>query len=163
MHLTLISLFENIFFWHFVSESEDTALISLVQGYIQGILNRCADLTPHQRIVVRDVIDLFINQTRTDTAGAAAAATRNAYNGVLDRTSWLYFGGFCTIFTVIATVGTIKRYSTDWRSIIAENITLVTFLGLYEWMFFSTIVLRYLSISMPELDRMVVDEIQSQC
>jgi len=36
-------------------------------------------------------------------------------------------------------------------------------LGIYEWMFFSTIVLKYQAISMQELDRMVVDEFMAQC
>lgn len=163
MHLTLISLFETLFFWKFVSASEDTALISLVQGYIQGVLNSCANLTQEQRVVVRDVFDLFINQAKADAAGAAAATSRSAVNYLLFRNSWLYFGGILTIFTGITTLGVVKGYKTDWQALVTENLTLVTFLGLYEWMFFSTVVMRYLAISMPELDRMVVDEFQQQC
>ena len=163
MHLALISLFETIFFWHFISVSEDTALISLVQGYTQGVLTNCNHLTQNQSSLVRDIFDLFINQTLVDAAGAAAATTRSKFNAILIRTSWLYFGGLLTLFSVIAALGIFKRYKTDCPAIIGENLTLVTFLGLYEWMFFSTIVLRYQAISMQELDSMVVDEFQQQC
>jgi hypothetical protein len=162
-HLTLISVFETLFFWTFVSTSEDTALITLVQGYTQGVLNGCANLTQGERVVVRDLFDLFINQTLADAAGAAATAARQEYNAALIRNSWLYFGGILSVFTGIATLGATKGYKTDWRILVAENLALVTFLGLYEWMFFSTIVMRYRAISMPELDRMVVDEFQRQC
>jgi len=158
MHLTLISLFENLFFWHFVSKSEDAALVSLVQAYTQGALQRCGSLTEQQRAIARDVFDLIFNQTRVDAAGVTAAGLRGTYNGILLQNSWLYFGGFLALFTGIAT----RHYKSDWPVIIGENITMVTLLGLYEWMFFSTVVLRYQSISMAELDRMVVDEFQ-QC
>jgi len=163
IHLTLISLFETLFFWSFISKSEDTALISLIQGYTQDVLNSCANLTQEQRIVVRDVLDLFINQTKADAAAVTATTGRSAVNYLLFRNSWLYFGSILTIFTGVAVIGLVKDYKTDWRTLIAENLTLVTFLGLYEWMFFSTVVLRYQAISMPELDRMVVDEFQEQC
>jgi len=163
MHLALISLFETIFFWHFISVSEDTALVSLVQGYTQGVLNSCGQLTRNQSILAREIFDIFINQTNADAAGSVSASARSAANAVLIRNSWIYFGGVLTIFIAIATLGGVQHYRTEWPLIIGENLTLVSFLGLYEWMFFSTIILRYQAISMPELDRMVVDEFQLQC
>ena len=163
LHLTLISLFETIFFWQFVSKTEDTALVKLVNSYTQGILNKCGNLTGQQRGVARDFVDLFINQTQTDAAGFAALTGRNAYNGILLRTSWMYFGIITALFMSLTAIGQCNRIKTHWRALIAENIALVSLLGLYEWMFFSTIVLNYQAISMPELDRMVVDEFMTQC
>ena len=163
LHLTLIGLFETLFFWHFVSESEDSALIKLVDNYAQGVLGSCASLTDQQRVAVRNFTALFINQTQSDAAGAVALSARNIYNGILLRKSWLYFGAIMTLFMSLTAVGHCKRYKTNWRSLITENIALVGILGLYEWMFFSTIVLKYQAISMPELDRMVVDEFMAQC
>jgi len=162
-HLTLISLFETLFFWHFISASEDNALVSLVQTYTQDVLNNCANLTSQQRVIIREVVDLFINQTTADEIGATALTRRGAFNDTLFRNSWLYFGGLLFLFTALAAAGHSKRYKTEWRALITENITLVTLLGLYEWMFFSTVILRYQAISMPELDRMVIDEFQMQC
>jgi hypothetical protein len=162
-HLTLISLFETIFFWQFISKSEDSALILLVNHYAKTTLNNCADMSPSQRQITTDFLNLFLNQTQVDAAGAAAAATRAAYNGILIRNSWLYFGGLAVLFAILAALSLQKDYTIHWRSLLAENLALVTFLGLYEWMFFSTIVLQYQAISVPELDRMVVDEIMSAC
>jgi hypothetical protein len=163
MHLTLISLFETLFFWAFVSKSEDTALTSLIQGYAQGALNNCANLTQDQRLITREIFDLFINQAQVDATGAAAAASRGAFNYNLIQNSWLYFGGILSTFTGVTIFGIVKGYKTDWRTLVTENLALVTLLGLYEWMFFNTIVMKYQAISMPELDRMVVDEFQQQC
>ena len=162
-HLTLISLFETLFFWQFISKSEDGALIGLVNHYAKTTLNGCRALTPRQRQLVTDFLDLFINQTRVDTAGALAAASRAAYNNILVRNSWLYFGGFMITFAGLGAWGQLRGYGIKWRSLLLENLALVTFLGFYEWMFFSTVVLQYQAISVPELDRMVVDEIVLAC
>ena len=162
-HLTLISLFETIFFWQFVSKSEDAALILLVNQYAASTLHSCKTMSPSQRQVTTDFINLFLNQSRVDAAGAIAAASRAAYNDVLVRNSWLYFGGLAFAFSILASISYFKIYAIHWRSLIVENLVLVSLLGLYEWMFFSTIVLKYQAISIPELDRMVVDEIMSVC
>jgi len=162
-HLTLISLFETIFFWQFISKSEDSALILLVNHYAASTLSDCRAMSPTQRQITTDFLNLFLNQTRADAAGADAAATRDTYNAILIRNSWLYFGGLAVLFVILAALSLQKDYAIHWRSLLAENLALVTFLGLYEWMFFSTIVLKYQAISVPELDRMVVDEIVSAC
>jgi hypothetical protein len=68
-----------------------------------------------------------------------------------------------TVFGSLAAFGYHRRYKTEWYQLVGENLTLVTLLGLYEWMYFSTVVLRYQAISMPELDRMVADEFKADC
>lgn len=163
LHLALISLFETIFFWHFVSRTEDTALITLVNNYAQGLLEGCSNMTEAQRSLVRDVFDLFVNQTLVDASSAVSFANRNTFNGILIRNSWLYFGSLVALFASTTAIGLYKRFPIHWRAIILENLTLVTFLGFYEWMFFSTVVLQYQATSIQELDRMVVDNIQAQC
>jgi len=163
LHLVLISLFETIFFWQFVSKSEDAALTGLVSTYAGGVLAACRSLSPAQRVAVDDVFDLFINQTMVDTAGVFAAQTRATFNGVLLRNSWLYFGGLCTLFASLSAAAIALKRDIRWAHIVGENIALVSLLGLYEWMFFHTIIYQYEAISPAELDRMVVDEFQANC
>ena len=164
-HLTLISLFETLFFWQFVSVTEDGALIGLVDTYIQNTLNGCAAMTSGQRAITTDMLDLFINQTTVAGQGAAAATQRASYNNGLFRNSWLYFGGLAT--AVVSLAGSkllcCSFVEIKWRTLLIDNLTLILFLGAYEWMFFSTIVLKYQTISMPELDQRVVAKIMAIC
>jgi hypothetical protein len=162
-HLTLISLFETLFFWQFISKSEDSALVDLVNGYTTGIMNSCANLTVGQRAIVTDIFDLFIDPRTVDAAGALAAANRATFNHLLLRNSWLYMGGILTLFASLASAAIFKKRKVDWVGLVGENLALVTVLGLYEWMFFTTVILRYKAISIPELDKMVVDEFQMYC
>lgn len=163
LHIALISLFETVFFWQFVSTTEDQALYGLVDQYAGGVFQSCAALTPDQRASVRNLFDLFVNTTTIDVAGAAAAATRGAFNSALLLQSWGYFGGLAGLFALLATAAKLTRADIRWRQIALENLCLVIFLGIYEYMFFRTIVFPYKSVTIPELDQHVVDEFQAQC
>ena len=160
-HLTLISLFETIFFWNFISKSEDQALINVINGYTSGIISSCQNLTISEKQLVANVIALFLNQT--NAADLDAVADRNAFNQVLVRTSWIYFGGILILFVGLSATNHICKNAVNWRNLILENLALVSLLGLYELMFFSTIVLKYRSISIQELDSLVVGELLNAC
>lgn len=167
LHLALISLFETVFFWQFVSMSEDQALLGLVDSYTGKLFTSCAALTPVQRADFVGLVDIFINQTIVDDAGAAALTARTAFNHGLLRNSWLYCGSISTLFVLLAAVArrcsTTRDHRIRWSHIVGENLCLVTILGLYEWMFFHTVVFPYKTVSIPELDQHVVDGFQQHC
>jgi len=160
-HLTLISLFETIFFWNFISKSEDKALVDMINGYTSGVVTSCQYLTPPVKQLIYDAIALVLNQTTA--ASAAAYADRRSYNQVLTRNSWIYFGGIALLFAGLSASNHACRNDVNWRNLILENIALVGVLGLYELMFFSTIILNYRSISIQELDGIVVNELLAAC
>jgi len=163
IHLTLISLFETLFFWKFVSKTEDAVLINLINDYTSGFMNACSGLTDSQRAMLRELVDRAINPASVDVAAIAAMQQRDLINNALLQNSWIYFGGLLTTVAGLSAWGIFRRYKTDWPAIVGENLGLVTLLGLYEWMYFSTIILKYQAISMPELDRMVLDNFQASC
>jgi hypothetical protein len=162
IHLLLISIFETLFFWLYVSRSEDRALVSLVNTYMTGVLDSCATMTPAQRAETTAIIGALINVTAVNTEGAEAAATRTAYNDILFRNSWLYVSALFTLCVLLGCAPCRNR-PLPWRTLILENLALVSLLGLYEWMFFHTVALRYRAITTAELDRMVVDELTNNC
>lgn len=163
MHIVMISLFETLFFWLFVSRTEDQALISLVNGYVTNTLQQCSNFTTNQSIVVHEILETLINQTDVNAAAAAAAGQRATINTALLRTSWIYFGALLIGLSGLTGAAKLCHLQINWGYIIAENISLVTVLGLYEWMFFHTIIFRYQAISPPELDAMVIAELMNDC
>lgn len=160
-HLSLISLFETIFFWNFISKSEDQALINVINGYTAGIVSSCRNLTAPDKQVIADIIALFLNQTIN--AETNALDNRNAFNQLLVQKSWIYTGGIAVVFTGLSVSNRLCKNEVNWRNLILENLTLVALLGLYELMFFSTIVLKYQSISIQELDGLVINELLATC
>ena len=161
MHLTLIALFETIFFWHIVAPSEDSALINLIQSYTGGLVNTIRAATPAQRASFANFFDSIVNTTQVDAQGASASVDRSDYNTVLTRNSWLYVIGIAGLTGFLSAAAPIRRLPIKWGPVVSENIALIVILGLYEYMFFRTIIFRYRATSMEELDKMVVDQIQA--
>jgi hypothetical protein len=163
LHLLLVALFETLFFWLYVSQSEDAALVGLVNTYTSGVFASCANMTPTALNLTNSVFNALVDQKAVDRAGALAAADRAAYNNDLLSKTWLYVGGLGILFVLQAAVTCIWRIAVPWGHLVGENVALVALLGLYEWMFFHTVVFRYHSITPAELDRMVIDEFSANC
>jgi hypothetical protein len=163
LHLTLIGAFETVFFWLYVSKSEDQALTSLINNYVDGAITGCQNLTVSQRANASTFLTALFNQTNINAAGISAAAERVTYNGLLLRNSWLYFGTIALLFSTLAGTAKLRRLRVPWIHVIGENVALVTLLGLYEIMFFRTVVFQYRATTMEELDQMVVGELMDAC
>lgn len=162
-HLLLISIFETIFFWMYVSRSEDRALIGLVNTYANAVFTGCASLTPDQLNLTNIIWNDLVNSTAVIAAGTDAAVIRDQWNTDLQTQSWIYVGSLGTLVIGLGGLARALRRPIPWAELVTENLMLVTLLGLYEWMFFHTIAFQYKAISPAELDRMVVTEFQAMC
>jgi hypothetical protein len=162
-HLLLISLFETLFFWQFVSRQEDSALTGLVNTYTGRAFSVCSNLTDTQKTDLRNFLGLFLNTTTALQAATDATSSRQVFNGALLRNSWLYFGGLATIVGLLTSTALLRRIPVRWGHLVGENLGLVAFLGIYEWMFFHTVALRYEAVTPAELDGMVLTEFQGSC
>ena len=163
LHLLLISIFETLFFWKYVAPSEDTALTGLVNTYTAAAFGTCAFMTPTERNLTVALFNAIVNTTTTLQDAMTAATNRSAANDILYRNSWLYFGGLAALFGLLASTAHLRKLTLNWSSIIGENVALVTFLGLYEFMFFRTIAFQYRAVSPDELDGMIVTEFSTAC
>lgn len=162
-HLLLISLFETLFFWLFISQQEDEALTGLVNTYTERAFSPCSNLTAQQRTELRTWVSLFLNTSTALTSADAAATDRRMLNGILLRNSWLYFGGLTTTFGLLVSTALLRRLTVRWTHIVGENLGLVALLGFYEWMFFRTVALQYHAITPAELDGMIIREFEESC
>jgi hypothetical protein len=163
VHLSLVAIFETLFFWLFVSKTEDSALIHLVNTMSTKLLAKCSTLTNTQKVNFLDLVDIFINQTRVQSEGMEAATARAAYNNGLRTKSWLYVGGLVGLVGGLSGTVWWKRVEIHWKQLWLENLALILLLGVYEFMFFSTVVYPYESISLPELEQGLLTNIDAIC
>jgi hypothetical protein len=163
VHITLISLFETIFFFQFVSVSEDTGLKSTIDSYVNNILTTCKNWTSEQHIVINDILSVLVNATQVDENGSIASANRHAFNSSLQLQSWMYFVGLLSSILIGGFLGSHASLRIAYKRILVENLIMVTLLGLYEWTFFETIIYNYENISPPEIDQFVVGQLQTTC
>ena len=77
--------------------------------------------------------------------------------------SWLYFVGITALTGAASGWAIWKKYKFHWRRVFLENVAMVTLLGVYEFVFFRTIIYNYVSLSMPEIDLHIVQVLGQIC
>lgn len=163
MHICLISLFETIFFFMFVSVDEDSGVLATTNYYTNRIINNCPNFTQNQIIIIDDILRLFVNTTRVLAAGAADSLQRTQFNMALKTVSWYYVIGLFSLLSGFIGFAKYMKYKIHWVQICGENIVLVCLLGLYEYMFFITIVRKYSTETPGEISALFITGLQNQC
>ena len=51
-HILLISIFETLFFFLFISKSEDAGIQNTINGYITGVVSQCSGWSSNESAVV---------------------------------------------------------------------------------------------------------------
>jgi hypothetical protein len=99
----------------------------------------------------------------TEEKGAVAFQSRSAYNHGLLLLSWYYVIGLVVLFAAAAGSGCYRRLQIPWRRLCLENCGLVLMLGLFEGLFFTTVVYPYLPVSGPEIAASTMVKMQTAC
>jgi hypothetical protein len=162
-HITLISIFETVFFFQFISRSEDTGLQKTLEGYINGILTSCNTWSPNTTLFVNEVLSDLINTTVVQQDYQQAILSRQSANSVLQLQAWLYVIGLASITVVTGILGHQASLRLAWKRILIDNALMVTLLGIYEFLFFKTIIYNYQNLSLPELNEFIVSQLQQTC
>ena len=163
IHITLISVFETVFFFLFVSKDEDAGILAATTHYTDAIVQSCSGFTYNESAFINLILERYVNGSSIIGAGATAAAHRQAVNAGLMRQSYFYIAGLGSTMGLIALVAVWRRFKIAWLHIVAENLMFVTLLGLYEYMFFETIIKRYAVETTDEISSGFVQGLQEQC
>jgi hypothetical protein len=162
-HLFLISAFETLFYFLYVNRTEDAGILKTIDTYYQPIVANCSTgWSNFTKSLVSEILHTLVNQTQIDQAGQEADQEQSVYNRHLLNLSIVY-SGVCAVLCTGATIyGKWQQWKVPWGRMIAENISLVTVLGLYELFFFKTIIYNYDTMSSAQLNRYIVDGL-AQC
>ncbi len=163
IHISLISLFETVFFFQFIAKSEDSGLLKTIDGYVYALGDSCAVWPANVTLVLRDVLQVLVNVQNVTLAANIAATGRSHFNNNLQVQSWLYFVGITSLTGLASAWAVWKKYKFHWRRVFLENVAMVTLLGIYEFVFFRTIIYNYVSLSMPEIDLHIVQVLGQMC
>lgn len=163
VHIFLISIFESLFFFFYISNLEDNGILNTVQMFIQDGLSVCENMTKEEITVVNEVLGPYINSTIIITDGNIAFTLRNAQNeGLLNR-AWIYVGVIGLVMICVAGFAMYRKLRIPWLRICLENLGLVIMLGVYETLFFITIVHPYQPVTGSEIERNTIEDVQQVC
>ena len=162
-HIALISMFEGVFFFMYVSTLENSGIQKTVGGFVEGAVSACTTLSPFEKTIVDDLLNPLINATQIISQGSATASQRTIINTTLFNQSWMYVGGLSSLCFCVFMYALYRRLAIRYRVLILENIGLVCLLAIYEYTFFSTIIFPYRPISADEIAAGAVQQLQSVC
>jgi hypothetical protein len=163
LHITMISIFETLFYFLYVSSLEDNGIIQTLNTFINEVVSQCRNLTPIQIDIVDDLLEPYINATQIIQQGGLEEVARDKYNRGIAVRAWIYVGCLLGLLVITTVYIKLRRIEIKWRSIILENVTMVLMLALYELMFFNTIIYPYHPISADEIAKNAVITLQDQC
>ena len=102
-HIALISVFETLFFFFYVSTLENAGILKTVESFTKTLLQDCQNLGPEGRQLVEWAVAPYVNAT--EERGAVAAQRRDSVNHELMLLSWYYVIGLVFAFLVAAGSG----------------------------------------------------------
>ena len=162
-HVFLISIFEALFFFSFVSKDEDKGILATTNYYTNSIINSCSGLSANESAFLNLILERFVNSTNVLAAGKDVGNERQATNFRLYNVAWSYVGILGGIEIFLLVVSYMNKFKVKWGHIIFENLALVTFLGIYEFMFFETVIKKYSTESPQEISAEFVKGLQQRC
>lgn len=163
LHITLISIFETIFFFLYVSTLENKGIEKTVSSFINGATNSCMNLTESEIELVDIFLEPFINVTEIIKIGDKTTMSRTEYNNQIMLQSWYYVVGLISFFILTASYIKVRKVDIKWQSIILDNLAMVLLLAIYEFMFFETIIYNYQPLTASEISRNAVQRLQEVC
>jgi hypothetical protein len=160
-HLLLISIFEIVFFFNVIVKYENMALYDLADSYINPIINSCKTLNQTDRNIFNSIFNYIVNVSEINQNGYTELNSINIYNNNILLLAWVFVIILFILFTILFLINYICKYKIKMHKIIIDNIFMICFLGLYEYMFFNTIIIKYKDIDSNILTKYVVDKINN--
>jgi hypothetical protein len=157
LHIFFISSFETLFYFLYVSASENAGIKNTIDAYYRPLVQSCNSWSNISKGLILDIINYELNRTRIDTDGTTAALTRLKFNTGLLHLS-IGYSAIC-IFVIGLTSFIIwcKKIHVEWQKLIIEHLAFVLVLALYEYFFYITIIYKYTTVSTPELNQYIID------
>lgn len=161
IHLSLIALFEIIFFFNVITSFENNTFINLISSFTSPVSQTCLTLNIQDRTIITDIINSFVNISTINENANDALINRNKHNYNILINAWLYFIGLVLLSIILIIINYFRSKKVNLIKIFIDNIIMIIVLGCYEYMFYKTIILNYLIINNIELTKYIINNLSS--
>jgi len=157
LHIFFISSFETLFYFLYVSASENAGIKSTIDAYYGPLVQSCDSWSNSSKMLLLYIIDYELNRSSIDIDGTAAALTRSTFNTGLFHLSIGYSTICLLVIGLTSLIIYLKNIQVEWQKLILEHLAFVVVLALYEYFFYVTIIYKYTTVTTPELNQYIVD------
>ena len=161
-HLLLIAFFEIIFFFYVIVKYENYALYNMSDSYINPIIEYCQNLNRTDKIYFFDIFNYLFNSTVINYIGNQDYTSRTIFNDNIIILSWIYVIIIFIIFCLLLFINIfILKIKLNYKKILLDNFFMIIILGLYEYMFFNTIIVKYKNIDNFTLNMYLLNKVNN--
>jgi hypothetical protein len=157
-HLSLISIFEIIFFFSIVSTYENKAITEVIINFFNKVPSVCNSLSLPQKENFTEIFNSIVNITDINYNSFISSNKRKIFNHGLFVNAWMYFLIIIGIDLILLLIKCYCKIKINFKKIILENLVMISILALYEYMFFKSIILLYDNISKNELIKLMAGQ-----
>jgi len=180
LHLSLISLFETLFYFFYISGQENNGINKNIIDITGDISNVCNSIPIDMKYLIIEYVKAINNTNYINSINE-----KNANNNELFKNAMIYVYTFISITFFIGLVLFYVKYKYDkyrinninvasgglnnisyvynWTNIFFDTITILCVLFIYEYNFFMYIVKKYSPISKYELEHYAKNEFLELC
>ena len=154
LHILLLSICEMILFFKYISKIENEALINKINSFLKMLQQQIFDLNDNffnfyvnfNQRSLENINENLYNEFNN------ANSERNENNNELFDLSIKSTCGILIIFlTYLSILIFLYRNKNKICTIFFEHVILMFFIGIYEFWFFTNIVMKYVSITNEEI------------
>jgi hypothetical protein len=160
-HLSLIALFEIIFFFNIIVNFENNTFINLVNSLTNPITQQCFNYNNSEKQIITDIFNSIVNMTTINENANQAYQNRKNHNHIFLIYSWLYFVALILLSIILIIFNYLKKKKVNLKKILLDNVIMCILLGCYEYLFFKTIILNYYVINNVELTKYIFDNLSN--
>jgi len=157
LHILFISSFETLFYFLYISQSENQGIMSTINTYYTPLINSCKGWKNTTKDIIGELLNLELNKTQTDITGSHAFQQRSQFNNGLLHLSIGYSAGCLIILILMCTIVYFKNIKIEWKKLLLEHLMFIFVLAAYEYFFYITIIYKYTTISTEEINKYIVD------
>ena len=157
LHIFFISSFETLFYFLYVSASENTGIKNTIDAYYKPLIQSCNKWSNISKTLIFDIIKYEVNKTAIDKEGIRSFTNRSSYNMGLLHLSIGYSTICLFIIGLTAFIIYLKKIQVEWQKLLLEHLAFVVVLALYEYFFYITIIYNYTTVSTAELNQYILD------
>ena len=151
VHIFIMIVFEIYFYFNYVINLEKEEFMSKIQSYLKDLDNM--QLTPTQKLIVSQLI--------TKDSAYITAELYSNYIQSLNEQNLLKQKLIIVSYQMAGVVGSVLCFffiwglfnwrEIRWKSIVIDNILMFVFLGTFEYLFFSNVILHYSPVTDGEI------------
>lgn len=165
LHITLISIFETLFYFLYVSSLENNGIENTINTFINTATEQCQATIQNQTSIqiINNFLGKYINVSAVIEGANQEEIIRANYNNTISIRAWIYTGALSGLFLILTGYVKYREINIKWKQVVYENVFMVLLLALYELVFFNTIIYSYEPISAQEIEKNAIIQFKSAC